>query len=780
MKNLLRIALKSAGKSEHKVAAVFGFDHATNRRAVSHLRSGIPDVPVWLFSTMPPAADVAAMCERIYVQSNDAALLVRAQMALWRRWVVLAVGPWTGERGRWLLKIAPLLVPPFRALFVNSEGDFLSGTPGPMLSYGRWRARKSAERARDRLRDAWSYLASVSLSATARALESCHHPHRKIFHRLSRRPQPVCHVEGNANGALAVYHQPEEAWDGADFETFLRSTDSQFVLWSRRASPQFAPPSELWRDPRTFAVSPQLHFRAWKSLLLPTAPFGTLQPGEASRVLAPLSDLILADREKLLALGIPRCRYAATAWMLLFWRAAAAGWTSYSLGQNEPASEQPDFPVQETAFVLAVLRDSRRRSLAPVEPELARGNIAFLPAPPPPRSDRLKVLVVSPFLPYPLTHGGAVRIFNLCRALSGRVDFTLVSLREQHDVVDYPRLQEVFREVFIVDADDAPHNDPASRGRLQPVESRSLWALVEDLCRRRQPDLVQFEYTQTAGLHGSAGNIPSILVEHDLTFELYRQAAASAPARRPEYERWLAFERYWLRRFEAVWTMSDEDLSLAMKEGAPPEATFAVPNGVDVHRFRPGGVEEPFEILYVGSFRHHPNVLGFEKLRREILPLVWNRFPQARLRVVAGPRHELYCRTGGLDARIELHGFVEDLAPLYSRAAVVVAPLEISAGTNIKVLEALACGKAIVSTTVGCAGLGLQDGREIAICDDGGAFADAVCALLENPLRRAAMGRNARHTALSRFAWEQIAARAYQSYLSVIAPTDVAVARQAV
>src|SRR5206468_2231513 len=105
-----------------------------------------------------------------------------------------------------------------------------------------------------------------------------------------------------------------------------------------------------------------------------------------------------------------------------------------------------------------------------------------------------------------------------------------------------------------------------------------------------------------------------------------------------------------------------------------------------------------------------------------IMPLVWRRFGGAKLRVVAGPEPERFWRQfmdrdfpRDLDSRIQVHAFVEDLRPLYARAAVVVVPLEVSAGTNIKVLEAMACARPVVSTPVGCAGLGLVDGRDALI-----------------------------------------------------------------
>ncbi len=112
-----------------------------------------------------------------------------------------------------------------------------------------------------------------------------------------------------------------------------------------------------------------------------------------------------------------------------------------------------------------------------------------------------------------------------------------------------------------------------------------------------------------------------------------------------------------------------------------------MPNGVDLERAFPdprSSYKDTIEeILYVGSFRHRPNYLGFEELRDNVMPWVWTDFPGIRLRVMAGPEHEKYW-TGSreLDPRIIVHGFVEDIAPLYRDCQLVVVPLPVSAGTN--------------------------------------------------------------------------------------------------
>lgn len=788
-----------------KVACVFGASAAASHQAVLYLREGVPEVPVWLFTRVATLPETEALCERVYRKENALALVLEAQSRLWPRWVAIGVATWTGERGAWLLKLAPFLIPPFRVLILNRDGGFFAGTPSNLfvhcvrtgrdaikLAWGNAREAIHAARvsSRDLSRGLGKLAAATGLRVLATLLQWMFNPHLRLFRRLHG-DQPLMIDAGDPDGTgIVAFAQRGPNWDGESMERLARSSNARWVLWQSGGGADSLPDgTPLFDDARTFTVSRQTHFRGWKTLLAPTAPFRTLQAGEATRVLAPLSESMLVDRKKLLALGVPRCTMPGTAWLILFWKAAAAGWRSYSVGQRatEHLTEQPDFPIQDTEFVLKALRDPSFRRLSPRQEDLSRGNIGFVPALERAQSrdsGRLKVLIVSPFLPFPLSHGGAVRIYNLCRQLSDRVDFTLIAMREANDVVDYAKLHEVFREVHVVDKDERPVRNKTLPEQVSASELTSLRALIAQLSQKLAPDLMQIEYTHFAGFRDSAPGVPALLVEHDLTFSLYRQLAESnsSPASWKEYERWLAFERKWLGAYEGVWTVSEEDRARAMQEGKrSAERTFAIANGVDIDRFRPSdAVAETPEVFYVGSFRHLPNIIGFEKLCQEIMPRVWAKAPDARLRVVAGPEHESFWKRFGrkqdlrsLDPRIAVHGFVEDLRPLYARAAVVAVPLEVSAGTNIKVLEAMACGKAIVTTPVGCAGLGLDNEIHAAIRREWGEFADALNDLLPATAARSSMGARARRAAEDYFSWAAIAERAYESYRAVAGQPSV-------
>ncbi|MGP8245000.1 MAG: glycosyltransferase [Bryobacteraceae bacterium] len=818
LKSGLKKLVRLSGKGDRKVVAIFGPDAASCHSLVQHVRRGSGGIPIWLFTTAVPSGETCALCERVFVERGSLALLLEAQRQLWTCWVALNAGAWNGPRGQWPVKLAPLLVPPFRGVLLNRQGDFFPASPAGIARYVRHRLREVLHSGWQRIMDYWA-LATVhawrsapvtrikdvagaaALRAASSVLKWCGYPQRPIFRLLDGRGS--LHLEVPPSGAseggegVDVFRVPAD-WNAACFERFVRASTGRWLLWlqdtrqDRQAAPACDAMLPLARDPRTFAVSLQTHHRGWKPSLLPMAPFRTLQAGESSRVLAPLSSTMLVDRHKLLALGIPRCGLAGTTWLTLFWKAAAAGWSSYSLGHAGDSAQQPDLPMEETACAAGILASRHLRRLGPRDAGLTRGTIATahnMQRRAAPLHGRPKVLLVTPFLPYPLAHGGAVRIYNLCRELAGRVDFVLAAIREHGEFVDYPKLHEIFRQVHVVDMDEAASGGRGLPRQVRHHQSRSLRALIAHLADTIQPDLLQIEYTHLAHFRDAAPGVPALLVEHDITFHLYRQLLESQPGReaRREYQRWHAYESRWLRSFDGVWTVSEDDRQAAIAEGARPAGVFAVPNGVDIHRFVPQ--QEPAalprhaapEILYVGSFRHLPNILGFENLRREVMPLVWRRFPETRLRVVAGPGHEsfwnCFARAGtlaDLDPRILVHGFVSDLRPLYAGAAAAAIPLAVSAGTNIKVLEAMACGKAIVTTPVGCAGLGLGDEREALIRAGNAEFAAALCQVLASPSLRERLAAAARQTAERRFSWSAIAGEAERSYRALAQPQAAA------
>jgi glycosyltransferase involved in cell wall biosynthesis len=189
-----------------------------------------------------------------------------------------------------------------------------------------------------------------------------------------------------------------------------------------------------------------------------------------------------------------------------------------------------------------------------------------------------------------------------------------------------------------------------------------------------------------------------------------------------------------------------------------------IPNGVDTDRFQPAcDAPEPERLLFIGSFAHLPNLLALEFFLRQVWPLLK---PAFTLHIIAGTRHEyfleFYRSHMSLDVadfeapRIEIEGFVADVRDAYRRAAIVLAPLTASAGTNIKVLEAMAMGRAVVSTPAGINGLDLSRGRDVIVTDSAVEMAVRIQELCAEPALRRSIEVNARQAALQ-YDWGEIA-----------------------
>jgi glycosyltransferase involved in cell wall biosynthesis len=392
----------------------------------------------------------------------------------------------------------------------------------------------------------------------------------------------------------------------------------------------------------------------------------------------------------------------------------------------------------------------RERSVVPTGYQVLEGRACS--------AQRKRVAVLAPYFPYPLAHGGAVRIFNLLREMAREFDVELLAFTDTAGTEVAPVLEFCARIALV---EKPRYREPRWSSLLPPEvhEFRSP-AMRRAIAEERHwfgYAALQVEYTQLADYGGDA------LVEHDVTFDLFEQIRMTNASFTAWWDwfRWHRFEMRAVRHYRRVVVMSKKDARLLGSD----VRCSVLENGVDLERFRPEPEQPGQRLLFIGSFRHFPNVTAYRFFTERVWPLLRGRFPEMTLTVVCGPQHLTYWRAftdspePASDPRIRMLGFVSDVRPLYVEANLVVVPTTVSAGTNVKVLEAMAMQRAVVSTPSGCAGLGLVHGLSVWEAETAEAFAAGVATLIADAERRAQMALAAYGDARRNFDWQAIGER---------------------
>ena len=391
----------------------------------------------------------------------------------------------------------------------------------------------------------------------------------------------------------------------------------------------------------------------------------------------------------------------------------------------------------------------RARSLATVSDTEAfrrplggyfRDRFASLPSAP----DTLRVLFVSPYPICPPVHGGGVFMYQTCRELARLAELHLIVL------LDEPEQQSPHDELaagcasaeYIIRLEGRTH----SFGSLVPHAVHEFmhpdleWLIHRQLYLH-EIDAVQFEYLPLAQYRAGFHRIAQFLFEHDLYFQsigrqlprmrgwIQRTAASF------EYLRSLRYEPRMLTQFDRVQLCSPANARYLL-EFAPQLAQRVDDNlraGVTAadYPFHPTG-REPYTMLFLGSFRHAPNMEALYWFVHHSLPHVLARCPQARLIVIGSdppPRYSL----PDFGEAIDLRGYADDILTPLSRCAVFLCPILSGSGIRVKLLEAFATGIPAVSTTLGAEGLTEFDGDLCRLADDPAAFAEQILYLFDHP-----------------------------------------------
>ncbi|MCA1777849.1 MAG: glycosyltransferase family 4 protein [Xanthomonadaceae bacterium] len=394
-----------------------------------------------------------------------------------------------------------------------------------------------------------------------------------------------------------------------------------------------------------------------------------------------------------------------------------------------------------------------------------------------------RLLFVTCRLPFPPREGHQLRSWNLLRAAASVHDVTLLSLRRPEDAGTLPlEARRLLCDVEIVDIPALARPRPLLGIALKWLGSaRPLLDIryVSGPLRRafsrrvRQCDLVHLDMLALAGLATEVpAGIPIVLNEHNVESALlqdrielesgfWRRALLRVQMARLEQ-----FESTACRTAHRVLACSSLDAD-RLHLIAPDANVTVIPNGVDTASFLADfdTPPKPESLLFVGHMGWFPNRDGVEHFDRDILPLLAHR---SKLHLDVVGSSDGYSPEDRIDSRIRLRGFVDDLHACLRQAAVFIVPLRLGGGTRLKVLEAMAMGKAIVSTSKGIEGIGMVDGTDVLIADRPEDFARAVERLLDDAPLRERLGRAARDLAVRRYDWRSVGQRLLPVYSELL------------
>jgi polysaccharide biosynthesis protein PslH len=388
----------------------------------------------------------------------------------------------------------------------------------------------------------------------------------------------------------------------------------------------------------------------------------------------------------------------------------------------------------------------------------------------------MTILWLSAGLLLPLDKGGKLRTWHLMRHLARRHHITFLSFADPDTPEgDRAGMLEVCAELVTV-----PRREP-SKGSLRflldaasyvvrrlpyavgKYRSADLQARLADLLATGEFDLVVCDFLAPVANVPAHLPCPSVLFTHNVEAEIWRRHAdtARSPLRKAllsaQWRRTVRFERDAVRRFDLVLAVSDTDRRTLLQAYGPlRNAVHVVPTGVDTRYFGDvTGPVRPRHMVFTGSMDWLPNEDGMLYFVRDVLPLVRREEPDATVAIVGRTPTPAIVKLGS-EHGVEVTGRVDDVRPHMAAGAVYIVPLRIGGGTRLKIFEAMAMGKPVVSTSVGAEGLPVEPGADVIIADSPHKFAEAVVRLFRSEEERTRIGEAGRRLVAEQYDWSAV------------------------
>jgi len=405
----------------------------------------------------------------------------------------------------------------------------------------------------------------------------------------------------------------------------------------------------------------------------------------------------------------------------------------------------------------------------------------------------MRILWLKSDLLLPLDKGGKLRTWHLMRHLARSHEITYLAFAAPDTPhADIEGMREVATRVETVTRRDPPKGSlrfyaDAAAHLVDPLpyavgkyRSRDYRSKLAQLLRKERFDLLVCDFLFPAVNLPDRLPCPGVIFTHNVESEIWRRHAETQTAAlrrllyRSQYRRMLRYEGRTLARFDGILAVSDADARTFAR--LYPEAVthpiHVVQTGVDTEYFSPqrtvdsrGSSSQPPapgprpsapSLVFTGSMDWLPNEDAMLFFARDVLPLVRAEEPNVRLTIVGRAPTPAVQKLAD-DLAITVTGRVDDVRPHVEQATVYVVPLRIGGGTRLKIFEAMAMGKSVVSTTVGAEGLPIEPGRHALVADEPQTFARAVVQLIRDHRRRAQLEHAARDLVMNRYDWSAVA-----------------------
>lgn len=392
----------------------------------------------------------------------------------------------------------------------------------------------------------------------------------------------------------------------------------------------------------------------------------------------------------------------------------------------------------------------------------------------------MKILMLTPYLPYPLLSGGQIRTYNLLKKLAAKHEITLFALIKENSERQYiPELEKYCAKVRVFKRS----KQPFTLGNIfrtlfstfpflviRNYVPETTKAITKELATNHY-DLIHAE-TFYMMPHLPKTQIPTILVEQTIEYLGYESYADRT---RLPFMKWLLgidiakikrWERYYWESCEKLIVMSNEDKEFIAKEIGLTSKIEVVANGVDSKWFaeKERKLPEALTILSVGTFKWLPNVEAVTFLVEEIWPKIKARLPQARLWIVGNAPTSTVLEFQQKDTSITVTGGIPDIRDAFKGAHVLLAPVFSGKGTRYKILEAMASETPIVATDIAVEGLGVKHGREVMLGMTAEELAVLTVDVLEDKSKRIALAQAGREFVTQHYDWEKISQKLDQVY----------------